>query len=80
MLTYPIYTNLFIVEVDASNNGLGAVDRALRGAERNMKKYSSRKWELLALKWPLSFTFIVLTDNNPLTNLQPKNKLRAVEQ
>ena len=45
-----------------------------------MKKYSSKKWELLALKWPLSFTFIVLTDNNPLTNLQPKNKLRAVEQ
>lgn len=104
VLAYPIYTKPFIVEVDASNDGLGAVlsqeqdgqvrpiayaSRALRGAERNMDNYSSRKLELLALKWAvtekfreylLSSTFTVLTDNNPLTYLQSKSKLRAVEQ
>ena len=104
VLAYPIYTKPFIVEVDASNNGLGAVlsqeqddqvrpiayaSRALRGVERNMDIYSSRKLELLALKWAvtekfrdylLSSTFTVLTDNKPLTYLQSKSKLRAVEQ
>ena len=104
MLAYPDYTKPFIVEVDASNDGLGAVlsqeqdgrvrpiayaSRALRGAERNMENYSSRKLELLALKWAvtekfrehlISSTFTVLTDNNPLTYLQSKCKLKAVEQ
>ena len=99
-----MYTKPFIVEVDASNDGLGAVlsqeqdgrvrpiaydSRALRGAERNMENYSSRKLELLALKWAvtekfceylISSTFTVLTDNNPLTYLQTKSKLKAVEQ
>ena len=54
-----------------------------------MDNYSSRKLELLALKWAvtekfrdylLSSTFTVLTDNNPLTYQQSKSKLRAVEQ
>ena len=64
VLSYPVYTKPFIVEVDASNDGLGAVlsqeqdgkiipiaygSRALRRAERNMENYSSRKLELLAL-------------------------------
>ena len=104
MLAYPDYTKPFIVEVDASNDGLGAVlsqeqdgrvrpiayaSRALRGAERNMENYSSRKLELLALKWAvtekfrehlISSTFTVLTDNNPLPYLQSKCKLKAVEQ
>lgn len=104
VLAYPVYTQPFIVEVDASNEGLGAVlsqeqegkvrpiayaSRSLRGAERNMKNYSSRKLELLALKWAgtekfreylTSSTLTVLTDNNPLTYLQSKCKLRAVEQ
>ena len=54
-----------------------------------MKNYSSMKLELLALKWAvtekfreylLESEFVVYTDNNPLTYLQSKNKLKAVEQ
>ena len=104
VLAYPDYTKTFIVEVDASNDDLGTVlsqeqdgrvrplayaSRAPRGAERTMENYSSRKLELLALKWAvtekfrehlISSTFTVLTDNNPLTYLQSKCKLKAVEQ
>ena len=63
--------------------------RGLRGAERNMQNYSSMKLELLALKWAvaekfreylLGAEFVVYTDNNPLTYLQSKSKLKAVEQ
>ncbi|KAK3709629.1 hypothetical protein QZH41_010093, partial [Actinostola sp. cb2023] len=104
VLAYPDYTQPFILETDASNKGLGAVlsqeqdgknkviayaSRGLRGAERNMENYSSRKLELLALKWAVSdkfreylmgSKFVVYTDNNPLTYLQSKCKLKAVEQ
>ena len=104
VLAYPDYTKPFIVETDASDKGLGAVlsqkqdgklrviayaSRGLRGAERNMKNYSSMKLELLALKWAvaekfreylLGSEFVVYTDNNPLTYLQSKSKLKAVEQ
>ena len=63
--------------------------RGLCGAERNMKNYSSMKLEILALKWAvaekfreylLGSKFVVYTDNNPLTYLQSKSKLKAVEQ
>lgn len=63
--------------------------RGLCGAERNMKNYSSMKLELLALKravaekfweYMLGSEFVVYTDNNPLTYLQSKSKLKAVEQ
>ena len=63
--------------------------RGLRGAELNMENYSSMKLELLALKWAvadkfreylLGSEFVVYTDNNPLTYLQSKSKLKAVEQ
>lgn len=104
ILAYPDYNQPFILETDASNEGLGAVlsqeqdgkvkviayaSRGLRGGERNMENYSSRKLELLALKWAISdkfreyllgAKFTVYTDNNPLTYLQSKSKLKAVEQ
>ena len=63
--------------------------RGLRGAERNMENYSSRKLELLALGWAITekfreyligSTFTVYTDNNPLIYLQSKAKLSATEQ
>ena len=63
--------------------------RGLRGAEKNMQNYSSMKLELLALKWAvaekfreylLGAEFMVYTDNNLLTYLQSKSKLKAVEQ
>ena len=74
VLAYPIYSKPFAVEVDASNDGLGALlsqeqdgqvrpiayaSRALRGAERNMDNYSSRKLELVALKWAITEKFRV---------------------
>ena len=98
------YSLPFILEVDASNQGLGAVlsqeqdgsrrviayaSRGLRKSEKNMQNYSSKKLELLALKWAMSEKFrdyllastvVVYTDNNPLTYIQTKTKLPALEQ
>ena len=62
--------------------------RRLRQAEKNDRNYSSRKLELLALKWAvtekfrgylLGAKFVILTDNNPLCYLQTA-KLGAIEQ
>lgn len=65
MLGYARFDLPFVLEVDASYKGLGAVlsqkqpegqrviayaSRTLRPAERNMKNYSSMKLELLAMK------------------------------
>ena len=96
------YDRPFVVETDASFDGLGAVlsqeyegklhpvayaSRGLKKSERNMSNYSSRKLELLALKWAVTEKFknylaggkfVVLTDNNPLAHLQ-NAKLGAVE-
>ena len=103
-LAYPDFSKPFLLEIDASNLGLGAVlyqdqngtrrviafaSRGLRKAERNMTNYSSKKLELLALKWSVTDKFRdylsfapckVLTDNNPLTYLLSKSKLSATEQ
>ena len=63
--------------------------RSLRGAEKNDVNYSAMRLETLALKWAvtekfrdylLGGTFTVYTDNNPLTYLNKKVKLTAVEQ
>ena len=103
ILGYADFNQPFILEVDASNKGLGAVlsqrigsrvhvvaygSRGLRKAERNMENYSSRKLELLALKWAvtekfrsylLGAKFTIYTDNNPLCHLRTA-KLGATEQ
>lgn len=72
ILGYPDFKRPFIVETDASFDGLGAVlsqeqetgrvvicyaSRGLRPSERNMSNYSSMKLELLALKWAVTEKF-----------------------
>ena len=103
ILGHPDFTKPFILEVDASMQGLGAVlsqkqedgmvvlgyaSRGLRPHEKNMDNYSSRKLELLALKWSMTEKYrdillgakvIVYTDNNPLSHLQTSSKLGATE-
>ena len=74
VLAYNDYTKPFVVEIDASDKRLSAVlsqkqhgklrviasaSRGIRGAERNMKNYSSMKLELLALKWAVAEKFFV---------------------
>ena len=92
ILAYPNYNKPFMLETDASLKGLGAVltqedddgnfhvisyaSHMLKLYERSMRKYSSAKLELLALKWAIcdkfrdyliGSWFTMLTDNNPLT-------------
>lgn len=72
ILGYADYTKPFVLEVDASLNGLGAVlsqhqdgqlrviayaSRSLRPNERNVQNYSSRRLELLALYWSITDKF-----------------------
>jgi transposase InsO family protein len=72
VLGYPDFTKPFVLETDASFQGLGAVlsqdqtkgrvviayaSRSLRPTERNMDNYSSMKLELLALKWAVTDKF-----------------------
>ncbi len=73
VLGYADFTRPFVLEVDASNLGLGAVlsqeqeggqrrplayaSRGLRPTERNMTNYSAMKLELLALKWAVTEKF-----------------------
>lgn len=72
VLAYADFSRPFILEVDASHSGLGAVlsqehegrvrpiayaSRGLRPTERNMSNYSSMKLELLALKWAMADKF-----------------------
>ncbi|KAL6471740.1 hypothetical protein MHYP_G00203900 [Metynnis hypsauchen] len=69
VLAYANFSQPFILEIDASYQGLGAVlsqeydgkvrpiayaSRALTPPERNMSNYSSMKLEFLALKWAMT--------------------------
>ena len=72
VLAYANFKLPFIIEIDASYHGLGAVlsqeqdgrrrpiafaSRGLRHSERNMDNYSSMKLEFLALKWAVTEKF-----------------------
>ena len=73
VLGYPDFSREFILEIDASLNGLGTVlsqqvkDRqihviayvshSLCPSERSMHNYSSAKLELLALNWEVTEKF-----------------------
>ncbi|KAL6483715.1 hypothetical protein MHYP_G00085870 [Metynnis hypsauchen] len=72
VLAYANFSQPFILEIDASYQGLGAVlsqeyngkvrpiayaSRALTPPERNMSNYSSMKLEFLALKWAMTEKF-----------------------
>lgn len=72
ILAYADFTQPFILYIDSSNLGLGAVlaqrqqgverviayaSRSLHPAERNDSNYSSFKLELLAMKWAMSEKF-----------------------
>ena len=101
-LAFPNFSKEFIVEVDSSLLGIGAVlsqkqdsgetrvicfaSRSLRKHEKSDSNYSSRKLELLGLKWAICEKFrpylesshaVVYTDNNPLVDLAT-SKLSAV--
>ena len=72
VLAYADFSLPFILEIDASHSGLGAVlsqeqegkvrpiayaSRALNHSERNMSNYSSMKLEFLTLKWAMTEKF-----------------------
>ena len=68
VLQHPDFSQPFVVEVDASIDGIGAIlsqggrpimfaSRSLRGAEKAMRNYSSFKLELLGLKWAVADKF-----------------------
>ena len=72
VLAYADFTLPFILEVDTSHGGLGAVlsqeqdgkvrpiayaSRGLKPTERKMSNYSSMKLEFLALKWAMTEKF-----------------------
>lgn len=90
ILGYADYTKPFVLEVDASLNGLGAVlsqhqdgqlrviayaSRSLRPNERNVQNYSSRRLELLALYWSITDKFRDYLVNSSFTVYTDNNPL-----
>lgn len=94
VLAYADFQKPFVLEIDASHAGLGAVlsqehggklrpiayaSRALRPAERNMQNYSSMKLEFLALKWAVSEKFREYLLGGTCTVYTDNNPLRHLE-
>ena len=90
ILAFADFSKPFVLEVDASHQGFGAVlsqdqgeglrvvayaSRGLRGAEKNYNGYSSMKLELLALKWAITEKFKDYLHNATFTVYTDNNPL-----
>lgn len=93
ILGHPDFKQPYILEIDASLSGLGAVlsqdqgdrrvvlcyaSRALRENEKNMRNYSSMKLELLALKWAVTEKFRDLLIASQFTVYTDNNPLSYI--
>lgn len=91
VLAYADFSLPFILEIDASHVGLGAVlsqkhdgqvrpiayaSRGLRPTERNMSNYSSMKLEFVALKWAMTEKFREYLLGQKCTVFTDNNPLR----
>lgn len=94
VLAYADFKRPFILEVDASHGGLGAIlsqehegkvrpvafaSRGLRPTEKNMDNYSSMKLELLAVKWAVTEKFREYLLGNHFTILTDNNPLSHLQ-
>ncbi len=94
VLAYADFSKPFILEIDASFQGLGAVlsqehkgkcrpvayaSRGLRPAERNMRNYSSMKLEFVALKWAVAEKFREYLLGNKCTVYTDNNPLSHLQ-
>ena len=95
ILAYPNYEKLFLLEMDASQKGLGTVlsqqdsygdqrvisfaSRSLKPYEKSMRSYSSAKLELLALKWAVCDKFKDYLLGSKFTVLMDNNPLCYVK-
>ena len=94
VLSYPDYSKPFILEMDTSLKGLGAVlsqedsdgnvrivsfaSHTLKPYEKSMKNYSSAKLKLLALKWSVCEKFKDYLIGSKFTVLTDNNPLTYV--
>lgn len=94
VLTYPDFSQPFILRTDGSLHGLGAVlsqrqggagrviayaSRGLRGSEKNDQNYSAFKLELLALKWAVTKKFKEYLISSKFSVVTDHNPLRYLE-
>lgn len=94
VLAYADFQKPFVLEIDASHSGLGAVlsqehdgklrpvafaSRGLRPSEKNMQNYSSMKLEFLALKWAVSEKFREYLLGTSCTVYTDNNPLRYLD-